>query len=295
MNLLQLSAIAHDKASSIAFLQQRGILHNPRMCTNNHAMILSLTDTNDRWRCSQRQCRQAIAVRRDTWLEGSKLSFRQIVLFLYCWSKEMTSIKFCLNELTISESAVIDWNMYMREVCADTLLRNPIVIGGPNTVVEIDESLFTRRKNNMGRLLPQQWVFGGICHTIGECFMYTVPNRTGATLMPIIRQSIRPGTTIMSDQWQAYNAIAAAPGMGYAHETVNHSLHFVDPNTGANTQRIERSWRSAKERNKRQNGTHRQMLDSYLCEYMWRNRVKIAHANAFDSILADIVLVWPPG
>jgi len=57
----------------------------------------------------------------------------------------------------------------------------------------------TRRKNQMGRVLPQQWVFGGICRGSGECFMFAVPDRSAATLMPIIVQSIRPGTTIMSD------------------------------------------------------------------------------------------------
>ena len=125
--------------------------------------------------------------------------------------------------------------------------------------------------------------------------MFAVPDRSAATLMPIITQSILPGTRIMSDQWQAYNGIAAAAGMGYTHETVNNSLHFVHPTTGANTQRIERSWKTAKERNKRQNGTHRQMVDSYLCEYMWRNRVTMAQADPFDSILNDIVTFWPPG
>jgi transposase-like protein len=295
MNLLNLSAICHDKASSVQFLQQRGLLHNPRICTNNHRMVLSLTDTRDRWRCSRQECRENVQVRSNTWLQGSKLSFRQIVLFIYCWSKELTTINFCENELLISKSAVIDWNMYLREVCADTLLRNPVVIGGPNTTVEIDESLFTRRKNNIGMVLPQQWVFGGICRETGDCFMFAVPDRTAATLMPIITQSILPGTTIMSDQWQAYNGIAAAAGMGFTHETVNHSVNFVDPNTGANTQRIERSWKAAKERNKRHNGTHRHMLDSYLCEYMWRNRVKRRHADLFDTIVNDIVTFWPPG
>lgn len=292
MNFLALYAEVHNKASSVQFLQQRGIIHNLRRCANNHPMILSLNDHHDRWRCKIRGCRQDIQVRHGTWLEGSRLTYRQIILFIYCWSKELTNIRFCEEELGMSKSAVIDWNNYLREVCANTLINNPVVIGGPNTTVEIDESLFTRRKNNAGRVLPQQWVFGGLCRESGECFMFTVPDRSAATLMPIITAQICPGTTVISDQWQAYNGIGAVPGL--AHQTVNHSINFVDPVTGANTQRIERSWKAAKERNKRQNGTHRHMLDSYLCEFMWRNRVKVLLLNAFETILQDIVNFWPP-
>ena len=289
MNFLTLSDLIPDKDASVMFLQQRGVLHNPRVCANGHAMTLQLRDNGDRWRCRLRQCRTEVGLRNDTWLENSRLSYRNIILFMYCWSNEMTSIEFCERELLLNKNTVVDWNNYLREVCAADLLQNPLAIGGPNTTVEIDESLFSRRKNHQGRLLPQQWVFGGICRETRECFMYAVPNRSAATLLPIIRDSILPGTTVMSDLWRAYGGINA---MGFNHFTVNHSINFIDPITGAHTQNIENSWKLAKKRNKKQNGTHRAMLDSYLCEWMWRQKNR--NNVLFDRILHDIVAYWPP-
>lgn len=292
MNLLTLSSLAHNKESSVQFLQQNGILHTIRKCSNNHSMTLSLSDRQDRWRCNLRSCREDIPIRKGTWLEGSRLTYRQIILFVYCWSKELTSVKFCESELDISINAVIDWNNYLREICAEMLLRNSATIGGPNTTVEIDESLFTRRKNQVGRVLPQQWVFGGICRETHECFMFCVPDRSAATLMPIIKSHIRPGTNIISDQWKAYTQINTLSGL--KHQTVNHSVNFVNPLTGAHTQTIERTWKAAKERNKRHNGTHRHMIDSYMCEFMWRQHVKVNDLNAFTKILKDIAELYNP-
>jgi len=109
--------------------------------------------------------------------------------------------------------------------------------------------MFSRLKNQVGRVLPQQWVFGGLCRETGDCFLIPVPNRSKEPLMPIISANILPGTTIVSDQWRAYNAIGTLRGI--SHQSVNHSLNFVDSITGTNTQRIERLWNSAKERNTR--------------------------------------------
>ena len=66
-----------------------------------------------------------------------------------------------------------------------------------------------------------------------------VERRDKGTLIPITRNQILPGTCVMSDMWKAYDCLQ---GEGYNHLTVNHSQNFVDPDTGAHTQRIENTW-----------------------------------------------------
>jgi len=131
--------------------------------------------------------------------------------------------------------------------------------------VEIDETVFTSQKNQAGRILHQQWVFGALCRETGDCFMMPIHNWSMDTLIPIISANIHPGTTVISDLWRAYNPFGT---IGMIHKRVIHSLNFVDPIMGANTQSIERMWKSAKERNKCHNGTHRHMIESYMCKFM---------------------------
>ena len=57
---------------------------------------------------------------------------------------------------------------------------------------------------NRGRVTDGHWVFGGIERGTSNAFMVVVPDRTKQTLMPIIQTYIRPGTTVISDEWRAY-------------------------------------------------------------------------------------------
>ena len=75
--------------------------------------------------------------------------------------------------------------------------------------MQIDESMFVRLKHNVGRPVASQWVFGGIDCNTKEGFLVPVPRRNAATLMPILTRYVRPGTTVVSDLWEAYNMIGA--------------------------------------------------------------------------------------
>ena len=198
-NAASLSKIIETEENAIYFLQEVGILHKERLCAKGHAMKLSGSVCDQRWRCNKRSCRAQKRLKSDTWLDGCHLSYRTACMFIYHWAHEHTTIQFAKHELGIgSDATVVDWNNYLREVCALKLVTEPMSIGGDGLHVEIDESLFVRRKYNVGRAVRQQWIFGGTCRETGECFLYTVDDRSGKTLIPLISQTIKSGSIILA-------------------------------------------------------------------------------------------------
>jgi hypothetical protein len=80
----------------------------------------------------------------------------------------------------------------------------------------------------------QVWVFGLVERQFEnqkpKCYLQIVKNREAETLLSVIFEKCRQGTTIFSDCWSSYNKISAFKE--FKHQTVNHSLNFVDPDTG---------------------------------------------------------------
>ena len=106
--------------------------------------------------------------------------------------------------------------------------------------------------------------------------------------MSIIRAQILPGTHVMSDLWRSYDCLKDE---GTEHLTVNHSLNFVDPDTGAHTQGIENTWWGVK-RSYPRTGTSKELIESYLQEFMWR---KHYGENPFENILKHIAEIYHVG
>src|SRR5207237_9642598 len=117
------------------------------------------------------------------------------------------------------------------------------MLGGDGIIVEIDESKFGKRKYNRGHRVEGQWIVGGFERGTGRLFIAEVEDRTKETMEEVIKTWVKPGTTIHTDFWKAYDWLGDD---GFEHMKVNHSLHFVDPKTGVHTNSIEGAWRHAK-------------------------------------------------
>ena len=160
-------------------------------------------------------------------------------------------------------------------------------LGGVGHIVEIDESLMVKRKyNRVGlRQQHQELVFGMYDRTSGKEWIKFVPRRDADTLLPIIQEFAHPGSTVYSDGWNAYNDIA---NLGYVHGRVIHQENFVDPVTGVHTQGVEAYWSRVKQKIKAVYGSRLPLVQSYLDEFMWRERFGHNTAESFDTILQHI-------
>ncbi|XP_071652542.1 uncharacterized protein [Temnothorax longispinosus] len=192
------------------------------------------------------------------------------------------------DETGVSSATIVDWFNFCREVCVFWAEKHSEKLGGPGCIVEIDEVKIGKRKYNRGRLVKGQWIFGGYERGTKKIFIVPVQDRTEETLLACIKEWILPGTTIMSDCWKSYNCLN---NKGFQHLTVNHSYNFVDPETGAHTQHIERVWREVRGNIPRY-GTREDHVLGYLSEYLFKRVYsRLERIEIFFDVIAEL---YPP-
>ena len=101
---------------------------------------------------------------------------------MYAWAYDLFSYKDFCRELELSEPTVVDWCNFQRNICTDHFERHPILLGGPDKIVDILETCFGKRKYNVGRRVLKKWVYNNydIKDNIG--FLVQVIDRSKRTL-----------------------------------------------------------------------------------------------------------------
>ena len=103
------------------------------------------------WRCPVK-AKKRFSSSRGRFFEKSHLQLWQLLGLTYLWCQSAgksrgVSVEDTQHELQIgSEHFIVDWNQYCRDIAVSHFLNNPVQIGGPGHIVEIDKSLFSRRK-----------------------------------------------------------------------------------------------------------------------------------------------------
>ena len=132
--------------------------------------------------------------------------------------------------------------------------------------VEADESYFGgARKGKRGRGASGKVPVFGLLKRQGKVFTVIIPDAKTDTLMPIIRQKVKPDSIFYTDTFRSYNALDVSE---FKHYRINHSKLF--PNKQNHINGIENFWNQAKRHMRRYNGIPREHFHLFLKECEWR-------------------------
>jgi len=98
---------------------------------------------------------------------------------------------------------------------------------------------------------------------------------------------VKRGTTILTDMFSSYRNLENA--FTCEHFTVNHSVNYVDPITGAHTNTIEGTWNRVKLCITPRQRT-KQLISNELIEFQWRKRNVNNIWGAFLRVLRNVRL-----
>lgn len=175
--------ITRDEDTAYAFLQQRRCIRRTAPNCNVCDRVMTWVRAGDGkryvWRCPSHKGHK-VSPRAGSFWQNFNLPLAKLLQLAFFWSYNIPN-KTCEDFTGLHIQAVIQWYQYFRDVCSHYLVQNPIMIGDPNVIVELDQSLMAKRKYNMGHPVPERWVFGGICPATQEGFILFVPDRGSYT------------------------------------------------------------------------------------------------------------------
>ena len=151
--------------------------------------------------------------------------------------------------------------------------------------IEIDESYFGgHRKDKRGRGAAGKVAVFGLLKRNGQVYTVAVPNTQTATLLPIIREQVKPDSIVYTDSYRSYDVLDVSE---FSHFRINHSTHFAEKHNHING--IENFWNQAKRHLRKFNGIPKEHFELYLKECEWcfnHSEIKIK-----ISILKQLVRV----
>ena len=116
--------------------------------------------------------------------------------------------------------------------------------------VEVDESYFGgQRKGKRGRCAAGKVAVFNLLKRNGKVYTVTVPNTKTATLLPIIREQVKPDSIVYTDCYHSYDVLDVSE---FSHFRINHSTHFAERQNHING--IENFWNQAKRHLRQFNG-----------------------------------------
>jgi transposase-like protein len=183
------------------------------------------------------------------------------VMFLFTTTRNGVAAKRVQREIGVTYKTA--WRMcheirkYMAALDSDDPL------GGPGSVVEIDETLVGGSVSGKGQgFKGNKTCVVGFLEREGELITRVVHSRTKEAMRGVIATHVLPGTTINTDEFGGYKDLADC---GFNHVKVNHKDGFYANAKGAGVNALEGYWAMLK---RGILGTHIHVSGKHLPKYL---------------------------
>jgi transposase-like protein len=215
---------------------------NGPVCPTCGGVEYSFLKTRRLWKC--KACKRQYSVKVGTIFEDSALGLDKWLpaVWLVANSKNGISSHELARALGITQKS--SWFVVHR-------VRLAMQTGSFSKLsgeVEADETYVGGAARNMhvvdrkrkgvtgGRHAANKTVVAGVLERGGQARAHVVPDVSGKTLKGIVRDHVRPGSTVYTDNWKSYYGLDAE----YAHEIIDHAEKYVDGRVHTNG--IENFW-----------------------------------------------------
>jgi len=231
-------------------------------------------------------------IRNGTVFENSNLPLKKWILAIYVFASDKRGISSYHLGRCIGVTQKTAWFVLHR---IRESFKNPFFKDMLKNVVEMDETFIggankNRHKNKkVPRCQGRNWkdkipVWGAI-ERGGNLIARVVSDTKKRTLEPIIKENVKAGSNVYTDEWLAYNELYK----NYKHQIVNHSAkQYVNGKVSTNT--IEGSWSQLTDVINTYRHISRKHAQRYINEFTFRyNTRKYSDKDRFDLMLLSTV------
>ncbi len=150
-------------------------------------------------------------------------------------------------------------------------------------VVEVDETYIGGfGHGKQGRSLDKKTPVIGLIQRKGDAIAKVVRNVKFSSVIPLIRKNVKPGSTVMTDEFRIYNPIEK---MGYEHHKIKHSEgQYVKGKVYTNT--VEGFWSQLK---RSLSGTYHAVSPKYLQHYVDEFSYRYSKRNLPTSLFYPMI------
>lgn len=312
-SLLELVIYFNDEKKCLKYLEQWRWGGTPRCPHCGMDKVYKFKD-GKRFRCGS--CREQFTVKIGTIFEKSRLPLQKWYVAMYlvgCHKKGISSHQLA-RDIKVTQKTgwfmlhrirhAMNTNFFIE--MAGIVQADETFVGGKNKNRHKDKKV----KNSQGRsfkdktpvlglleqkesytierphkVIPDRTVKETIVTKESRIICRVVPDTTSDSIQPIIRNMVKEGSSLISDEWWAYNGM----NKDYDHSIVDHKRgQYVNEN-GGTTNAVEGAWTQFKNTIRgTYHSVNRKHLQRYADEFSFRYTTKNdSNTQRFDLLLAS--------